>query len=256
MTDKPDEPTPNYMAGTFHVVLLDGEWHVLFEPDKLKRHFLSVARFQDQDRAESYADMENMTLGDFKESFSEDVMAIPDLSRAPIKATAIQRPTKQIPDIDRDLSDFEKEVITDLPGLMKDYPYGMTVADIQEYYGVNCSRATSVIKTLDARGSAKKVHWPDEGDATNRLIPLDYVRPPMRTTEQQVSVLAAMKKLANAEGLCGVSPTAIGREAKVNPPSIEGILYRLEQMGFLEPVSLKPGNVFPASYRVVQQQRN
>lgn len=51
-------------TGTFHTAMIAGEWHVLFEPDDLRRHFLSIARFNSRDRADSYADMEIMFVDD------------------------------------------------------------------------------------------------------------------------------------------------------------------------------------------------
>lgn len=246
-----DHDTKQGMFGKYYVVLIDGEWHVLFEPDHLKRHFLSVARFQDEDRATAYVDMENMTIddGEFPVDY-EDVHAVPDLSKAgPIKALQVIPPTKVIPDIERNMSDFEGEVLADLPGLMKDYPYGVSADEIKEYYGVNWARATAIMRTLSARKLAKKVHWPDEGDATNRLVPLDYERPPMRVNEEQRALLVVLKKMATGDSVT-ISQTAIGKAAGIDPNKVERMLFRLSDMGLLEPLQLRAGSVIPAAYRI------
>lgn len=237
------------MFGRYHVALIDGEWHVLFEPDHLRRQFVSVARFQDEERATSYACVENDLGGDpdFCND-AEDIHAVTDLSKQPIKAIQVIPSTKKLPDVERDLSDFEKEVLADLPGLMKQYPYGASPDELKEWYGVNTGRANLVIKTLDARGLAKKVHWPDEGDATNRLIAIGHERPEMRVTDQHRAVLRGMHKLA-VGGVVAVSQTAIANAAGLNKLQMDGILYRLERMGLIDPVELKPGSVFPSKYK-------
>jgi hypothetical protein len=44
--------------GSYVVARIDeGEYHVLFQPDELPHHYVSVARFQDKDRAGDYADL-------------------------------------------------------------------------------------------------------------------------------------------------------------------------------------------------------
>src|SRR5262245_24332602 len=124
------------MIGTYYVVQIGDEWHVLFEPSHLKNHFLSVARFQDRNRAESYAELENMGVDDGMGPYTEDVYAIPDLTNPPIKAMSVILPSKTVPDAQRELSEFELEVIADLPSLMKEYPLGISIKEIQEWYGV------------------------------------------------------------------------------------------------------------------------
>lgn len=60
MTDAPK----TVRNGDHYVVEINGEWHVLFAPRDLPRHFLSIASFADKKRAEMYSEMEEDMLGD------------------------------------------------------------------------------------------------------------------------------------------------------------------------------------------------
>ena len=53
------EPATNERK-LFHAVFLDDDWHVLFRHPEMQDQFVSVGRFYSRERAENYAEVENM----------------------------------------------------------------------------------------------------------------------------------------------------------------------------------------------------
>lgn len=217
------------LEGMHHVVQIGDDWHVLFEPKSLPRQYLSVARFQDFERADSYACVEQDMMLDCSELADyEDVRSIRDISGQQLKVIAANKAPQQIPDISRPLSEFEQEVVSDLPALMKEYPYGASVDDLIEFYGLSEEkhRARQAVKTLSARGLAQFVKWPD--DALKRLIPLgDFQRPPMRLTEAEEAIMRALPTILDADGICRASPRAIGIQAGLPTGVVLNTMWRL-----------------------------
>lgn len=215
------------LEGTHHVVQIGDDWHVLFEPKSLPRQYLS--RFQDFERADSYAGVEQDMLLDCSELVDyEDVRSVRDISAQPLKVIAANKAPQQIPDISRPLSEFEQEVVSDLPVLMKEYPYGASVDDLIEFYGLSEEkhRARQVVKTLAARDLAQFVKWPD--DALKRLIPPgEFQRPPMRLTEAEEAIMRALPTILDADGICRASARAIGIQAGLPTGVVLNTMWRL-----------------------------
>ncbi len=70
--------------GSMVVTRMGGEYHVLFQPNDLPHHYLSVARFQDRGRAVTYAEIEGCWVDDegTKQSDALGVTAIEDPNAA------------------------------------------------------------------------------------------------------------------------------------------------------------------------------
>jgi hypothetical protein len=213
MNDQIKEPYLNCLVGNHHVVQIGDEWHVLFQPDRYPRQYISIARFQDFERASSYASLENdMQEDDGGWSQHEDIHKIANLSVAPLKVIQVIPPVKCLPEIDGPLSDLENEIIADMPILMKDFPYGASIKELVKYYGLENqdNRVRNAMKTINARKMAAIVTWPDEPGNTIRLVALNHMRPAMRLTDPEKAILEAIKKLSSADGICGVSARTLG----------------------------------------------
>lgn len=240
-----DEPDSNFMVGNYHVVQIGEEWHVLFQPDKYPRQFLSVARFQDYDRAAGYAGIESdMNLESWGQN--EDIHKIADLSTLPVKVAKVIPPLRNIPEIEGPPSDLEKEILADLSILMKDYPYGVSMKELAEYYGLTEMehRVRTAMKSLAARKLAVVATWPDEQHNEARIVPLDYERPAMRLTDPERAVLDAIKKLSNSDGICGVSARTIGITAGFGKAGRSlDLVWSLKRKGIVEILPDETGDI-------------
>jgi hypothetical protein len=238
-------------AGTYHVVHIGDDYHVLFEPDDLRNHFVSVSRFQDAERASAYAETEAMFQDDNLTPLGSEVFSLRKIDVKGIKVRQIKSLPDKKPDNSQPLSDLENEVLTDLPELMEKFPFGINVKEASEYYGEIESRLRVALNRLHDRNLIRLEQWPDDKSA--RAMPLSYQRPPIRFSQGQSSLLDAMERLADGDGIVQASLRMLCREGGVSGGSIVDMLNALEIKGAIKTISKGSGTT-TSKYQVLARQ--
>lgn len=236
-------------TGEYIVCQIKDEWHVLFAPDDLPHHYLSIGRFQDAERAEFYAS--------FEQDFSEepepmhaalDTDRLHKIERKGVKIRQITARPSAKPEAKQPLSKLETSIMADLSKLMEQYPFGISIKEACEFYGEPDHRIRYALDSLSERQLIRFEKWED--DKAQRAMPLGYARPPMRFTDMQQAVMDAMRRLRNADGFTIASFRMLCRESGHPQGSIVNTLYALEKKGAIEIVK-QGDNIEANTYRVL-----
>lgn len=200
-----------------------------------------VGVFASKDRAESYADVENMMFDDGTEDYpapyQDDLKARPPALEDPGSRLGLARarlesgrgPSQAHSD-DRGLVvTLADEIVAALPKMVEKHPWGPTAKEISEWVGAadyyvrqamnglhNSNRAT-----LMRRGDSRAYH----------LVPIGYLAPPEMLTSKQNDVLTVIVKAADPKGIARLSLRDMSAAAGTSQGGILAVVDALIRKG-------------------------
>lgn len=220
-----DNPVRN---GDHHVALINGEWHVLFEPADLPFNYLSIARFHSKERAESYAEMEAGMLDDSNgEQFMADIPAFKQISGGEIRPGSIVAI----------LAAFFRSGGIGSPKQIEQSPAGAPQP---------IAEAPRSVERLEAVAEEPDTEDPTPAPTPEPPKQVRQARGPYKTNADALH--AAMLAMRDGENLVHASYSQLFKNSGVPEGSVEAALYSLTQKGMLRRESPKGA---PLVYRVL-----
>jgi hypothetical protein len=144
----------NVRAGDYVVVQIGHEWHILFQPHELPHHYLSIARFQDRNRAEQYADIESDSVNDGAWQQNVDTLRLKKIAggKDEIKVHNVDIPEDERPEDLQPLTHIEEAILADLSDFRREHPSGATLKQLAARHGEGEQHILYSVKELVARG--------------------------------------------------------------------------------------------------------
>lgn len=272
MSDDSDREDWTVRVGDYIVAQIGTEWHVLFQPHDLPHHYLSIARFQDRERAQNYTDVESDSINDGAWEQNLDTFRIKKIEggQGNIVVSSVDWPEDERPEAAQPLTEVERAILAEMPRM---HPSGATIKELVPTYGESSRRLKSSARELEARGLATfendrltlKEAPPEAAKPEPAAEEPKNAEPPAATAEPPKQVRqargpyktnadalhAAMLAMRDGENIVRASYSQLFKKSGVPEGSVEAALYSLTQKGILHRESPKGA---PLVYRVLLDQ--
>lgn len=212
MADDPVEQSGALAQGDFHVIRMDGMFHVVFRPDSDPEWFRIIASFFTYDRAWSYCDIERVSAWDPDATCTNDEEA-KGLRSPPTGEMPNEQGHREIVDLVRHV--YEGERVQPRP--VEDFSDHPTEDEHPKQYHDRVY-AEAIARLADAGPApAAEVRTDQQGEGEDEV------------SSQQTAVLDVLQRNANPEGLVSLSLAKIASQAAVPHGSISFLLDSLER---------------------------
>ncbi len=222
-----------------------------------------VATFPGKDRADSYAEIEEMMLDEHHTARPDEIAPPPRLHEpssnirpafllsksetvvrereTTTRSAALQIPAQPV------LTTLADEIVAVLPGLLDQFPKGPTVKAIAGHLSVEEHHVRQAVRRLDREKRAVFTRRKDS--SAHHLLPVGHTPVPEELTATQRDVMRVLVSGAGQDGSIRISRNDLARRANCPIGTLAAVLYALESKGRLE--FLEKGDALsPSTYRV------